>query len=78
MACKKRYVLELGKPQRFQEIICIDGELTTNWFITLQKCLDNNPGERDVGLPIALHILMGCLIRHITRRWGKLTTWGRT
>jgi hypothetical protein len=26
VACKERYAVELGKPQRFQKTICIDGE----------------------------------------------------
>ena len=78
VACRKRYALELGKPLRLQETICIDGEAKTNWYITQQKCLKVNPGGRKVGTPIVLYMPKGCLIRHITRRWGKPTTWGRT
>jgi hypothetical protein len=27
VACKKRYVGELGKPQRLQEMVLVDGEV---------------------------------------------------
>ena len=27
VACKKRYVAELGKPQRLQEMVLVDGEV---------------------------------------------------
>src|SRR5215831_367544 len=85
VACRKRGVEELGKPQTL-----LDVENLGSWYTALEA-RKGKPGHGTMLEP-TLHgrprtgkrsrkarwMRMGCLITHSTQRWGKPTTRGRT
>ena len=89
VACRKRYVEELGRPHRllpvgsagigYTAIEARRGNLDTGLCWNLRVGMENRTGRRSSTVEgKGRRMPMGSLIKHSTLRWGKPTTWGRT